>query len=99
VPLNVSGKRTLPSLLQQLPYLKLFTLGLCCLPPGPTYHFKGALYRGVDISRRANYDSHDPRMHQIECAFPTTCAADVLEVCLLMPTCLLIVISSAVVIC
>ena len=27
-PLNVSGKRTLPSLLQQLPYLKLFTLGL-----------------------------------------------------------------------
>jgi hypothetical protein len=62
VPLNVSGKRTLPSLLQQLPYLKLFTLGLRCLPPGPTYHFKGALYRGIDISRsaafQAKYDAH-----------------------------------------
>jgi hypothetical protein len=48
-PLNVSGKRTLQSLQQQLPYLKLFTLGLRCLPPGPTYHFKGALYCGVNM--------------------------------------------------
>jgi hypothetical protein len=67
VPLNVSGKRTLPSLQQQLPYLKLFTLGLRCLPPGPTYHFKGALYRGVDISRsaafKAKYDSHATPNH------------------------------------
>ena len=62
VPLNVSGKRTLQSLQQQLPYLKLFTLGLRCLPPGATYHFKGALYRGVDINRsaafKAKYDAH-----------------------------------------
>jgi hypothetical protein len=67
VPLNVSGKRTLPSLVQQLPYLKLFTLGLRSLPPGPTYHFKGALYRGVDISRsaafKAKYDSHATPNH------------------------------------
>jgi hypothetical protein len=42
--------------------LKLFTLGLRCLPPGSSYHFKGALYRGVDISRsaafKAKYDPH-----------------------------------------
>jgi hypothetical protein len=41
----------------------------------------------------------DPRMHQIERAFPTTCAADVLEVCLFILTCSLIDISSAVAIC
>jgi hypothetical protein len=62
VPLNVSGVRTLQSLLQQLPFMKLFTLGLRCLPRGPTYRFKGALYRGIDISRsaafKAKYDSH-----------------------------------------
>jgi hypothetical protein len=67
VPLTLSGKRTLQSLLQQLPYLKLFTLGLRCLPPGPTYHFKGALYRGFDISRsaafKANCDSHATPNH------------------------------------
>ena len=61
VPLNVSGKRTLQSLQQQLPYLKLFTLGLRCLPPGSSYHFKGALYRGVDISRSAAFKAkYDP---------------------------------------
>ena len=42
--------------------MKLFTLGLRCLPPCPTYRFKGALYRGVDISRsaafKAKYNPH-----------------------------------------
>ena len=62
VPLNVSGKRTLQSLQQQLPYLKLFALGLRCLPQGSCYHFRGALYRGVDIDRSAafkgKYEAH-----------------------------------------
>ncbi len=62
VPLNVSGKRTLQSLQLQLPWMKLFTLGLRCLPQGGTYHFRGALYRGLDIDRsaafKANYEAH-----------------------------------------
>jgi hypothetical protein len=61
-PLNVSGARTLQSLQQQLPFMKLFTLGLLCLSSVPSYRFKGALYRGVDVSRsaafKAKYDSH-----------------------------------------
>jgi hypothetical protein len=60
-PLNVSGTRTLQSLLQQLPFMKLFTLGLLSLSSAG-YHFKGALYRGIDVSRsaafQAKYDSH-----------------------------------------
>ena len=60
-PLNVSGTRTLQSLQQQLPFMKLFTLGLLALSTAG-YRFKGALYRGVDISRsaafQAKYDSH-----------------------------------------
>jgi hypothetical protein len=62
VPLNVSGVRTLQSLEQQLPFMKLFTLGLRCLPKASPYHFKGALYRGIDISKstafKAKYDAH-----------------------------------------
>ena len=54
-PLNVNGTRTLQSLQQQLPFMKLFTLGLLCLSSVPSYHFKGALYRGVDISRSAAF--------------------------------------------
>ena len=61
-PLNVSGARTLQSLQQQLPFMKLFTLGLICLSSVPSYRFKGALYRGIDVSRsaafKAKYDSH-----------------------------------------
>ena len=61
-PLNVSGTRTLQSLQQQLPFMKLFTLGLLCLSSVASYRFKGALYRGIDVSRsaafKAKYDSH-----------------------------------------
>jgi hypothetical protein len=61
-PLNVNGTRTLQSLQQQLPFMKLFTLGLICLSSVPSYRFKGALYRGIDVSRsaafKAKYDSH-----------------------------------------
>ena len=68
VPLNVSGKRTLQLLQQQLPCMKLFTLGLRCLPPGAAYHYKGALYRGVDIDRsaafKAKYEAHSSA-HQV----------------------------------
>ena len=60
-PLNVSGTRTLQSLQQQLPFMKLFTLGLLSLSSAG-YHFKGALDRGIDVSRsaafQAKYDSH-----------------------------------------
>jgi hypothetical protein len=60
-PLNVSGARTLQSLQQQLPFMKLFTLGLLGLSSAG-YHFKGALYRGIDVSKsaafKAKYDSH-----------------------------------------
>ena len=39
VPLNVSGARTLQSLQQQLPFMKLFSLALRCLPKdGPYCH-------------------------------------------------------------
>ena len=54
-PLNVSGTRTLQSLQQQLPFMKLFTLGLLCLSSVPSYRFKGALYRGIDVSRSAAF--------------------------------------------
>ena len=61
-PLNVNGTRTLQSLQQQLPFMKLFTLGLLALSSAGSYHFKGALYRGIDVSRsaafKAKYDSH-----------------------------------------
>ena len=61
-PLNVSGTRTLQSLQQQLPFMKLFTLGLLSLSSVASYRFKGALYRGIDVSRsaafKAKYDSH-----------------------------------------
>jgi hypothetical protein len=61
-PLSVSGTRTLQSLQQQLPFMKLFTLGLLCLSSVASYRFKGALYRGIDVSRsaafKAKYDSH-----------------------------------------
>ena len=55
-PLNVSGTRTLQSLLQQLPFMKLFTLGLLSLSSAG-YHFKGALYRGIDVSRSAAFQA------------------------------------------
>ena len=45
VPLNVTGVRTLQSLLHQLPFMKLFSLGLRCLPKCAPYLFQGALYR------------------------------------------------------
>ena len=61
-PLNVNGARTLQSLQQQLPFMKLFTLGILSLSTLGSYHFKGALYRGIDVSRsaaiQAKYDSH-----------------------------------------
>ena len=42
--------------------MKLFTLGLLCLSSVASYRFKGALYRGIDVSRsaafKAKYDSH-----------------------------------------
>jgi hypothetical protein len=42
--------------------MKLFTLGLLCPFSVPSYRFKGALYRGVDVSMsaalKAKYDSH-----------------------------------------
>jgi hypothetical protein len=61
-PLNVSGTRTLQSLQNQLLFMKLFTLGLRCLPISSSYRFKGALYRGIDISKNSafkiKYDSH-----------------------------------------
>jgi hypothetical protein len=60
-PLNVNSTRTLQSLQQQLPSMKLFSLGLLSLSTVVSYHFKGALYRGVDVSRsaavQAKYDS------------------------------------------
>ena len=55
VPLNVSGVRSLQSLLQQLPFMKLFSLGLRCLPKDGPYHFKGAMYRGVDVNKNASF--------------------------------------------
>jgi hypothetical protein len=62
VPLNVTGVRTLQSLLHQLPFMKLFSLGLRCLPKCAPYLFQGALYRGVDVSKnpsfKAKYDSY-----------------------------------------
>jgi hypothetical protein len=36
-PLNISGACTLQSLQQQLPFIKLFSLALCCLPKDGPY--------------------------------------------------------------
>ncbi len=66
VPLNVSGKRTLQSLQQLLPYMKLFTFSLRCLPPpASSYHFKGAVIarsNAASISTgaafKAKYEAH-----------------------------------------
>jgi hypothetical protein len=62
VPLNVSGARSLQSLLHQLPFFKLLSLGLRCLPQDGPYYFEGAMYRGVDIKKnpsfKAKYDTY-----------------------------------------
>jgi hypothetical protein len=62
VPLNVSGARSLQSLLHQLPFLKLLYLGMRCLPRDSPYYFRGAMYRGVDIKKnpsfKAKYDTY-----------------------------------------
>jgi hypothetical protein len=74
VPLNVSDTRTLQSILQQLPYMKLFSLGLRCLPKD--YHFRfnldsycyisfhlfyrGTLYRVIDVKKNESFKVANP---------------------------------------
>ncbi len=73
-PLNVSETRTLQSILQQLPYMKLFSLGLRCLPKD--YHFRcildsyccisfhlfyrGTLYRVIDVKKNESFKVANP---------------------------------------
>ncbi len=73
-PLNVSETRTLQSILRQLPYMKLFSLGLRCLPKD--YHFRcildsyycisfhlfyrGTLYRVIDVKKNESFKVANP---------------------------------------
>lgn len=65
VPLNGSAACTPKSLKNQLPFMKLLSLGiraLRCLPEDGPYFFRGSLYRGLNIHQsrqlRAAYDTY-----------------------------------------